>query len=195
MLLVVGGSAAGKSRSTAEALRARLPTVGCSECKRSRLAEPTGAPLTEVAPGVVWLDDVQLYAHQAFPDTLKRLLNSEAMVVGTIRRAEMDVLTATGDLRNPTGDALSDEARVERVDWRTTWSSEELDRLGEHVQSPALLAAATAGTPPGAYSVAGRRSCTASITRDRTRTTRSATGWCERCSTGTAPAPRGPCRR
>ncbi len=155
MLLVVGGSAAGKSRSAAEAVRERLGDHRLLRVQAGRLAELVEAPLAEVAPVVVWLDDVQLYAHQAFRDTLKRLLGSGAVVVGTIRRAEMDALDAAGDVRNPTGEALSDEQLVERVDWYTVWSPAELDRLGERAHSSALLAAARNGTPPGAYSVAG----------------------------------------
>ena len=155
MLLMVGGSAAGKSRSAAEAVREQLGDHRLLRVQAGRLAELVEAPLAELAPVVVWLDDVQVYAHQAFRDTLKRLLGSGAVVVGTIRRAEMDALGASGDVRNPTGDALSDEELIERVDWRTAWSSRELDRLGAHVHSSALLAAATSGTSPAAYSVAG----------------------------------------
>jgi TPR repeat protein len=155
MLLVVGGSASGKSRSTAEAVRDRLPDHRLLRVQAGRLAELVEAPLAEVAPALVWLDDVQLFAHQAFRGTLKRLLDAGAVVVGTIRRAELDVLDVPGDLRDRTGDALSDQTFVKRVNWRTTWSADELGRLKDHVHSQALIAAAAAGTPPGAYCVGG----------------------------------------
>lgn len=155
MLLVVGGSASGKSRSAAEAARELLAGHRLVRPQAGRLHELAEAPLGDLVPALVWLDDLQAYAHEAFGASLQRLLGAGLPVVGTIRRAELAVLDAPGDLRDPTGEALADPRLVRRVNWRTAWSAEELARLRDRTASADLLAAADGGTPPGAYCVAG----------------------------------------
>ena len=155
VLLVVGGSAAGKSRSTAEAVRDLLPQHRLIRPRSEMLTAVCDLALGDLAPAVVWLNDVQQFAHQALRDALQSLLQSEFVVIGTIRRAELDLLAPAGDVRNPAGEALADAKLVERVNWRLEWTSEERARLAERVHSPALLEAVAKGTSPGAYVVAG----------------------------------------
>ncbi|MGO9961459.1 MAG: tetratricopeptide repeat protein, partial [Solirubrobacteraceae bacterium] len=156
MLLVVGGSAAGKSRSTAEAVRELLPQHRFIRPRPEKLAEVCNLPLGDLGPAVVWLDDVQQHADQALRDTLKRLLGAGLVVIGTIRRAELEVLARPGEVRNPAGQALTDEKLVHRINWRIEWSEEEQARLAEHVTDADLLEAVTrGGTSLGAYVVAG----------------------------------------
>jgi tetratricopeptide (TPR) repeat protein len=154
MLLVVGESAAGKSRSTVEAMRAVLAG--------HRLLHPLPGELRallELLPSassqaVVWLDDAHQYADAALADTLRRL-STRAVVVGTIRRAELDRLTTVGEIRDPAGEALTDPSLVEQLPWRFVWSPGERDRVSDHVTDTATRAAVAAGTPLGAWSVAG----------------------------------------
>ena len=155
MLLVVGGSAAGKSRSAAEAVRRRFPDHRLLRPQAGKLADVLEASFADAEPTVVWLDDVQYYAHDAFGATLKRLLALGVVVVATIREKVMDDLDSPGDIRNATGDALTDETLVERVRWPTRWSRDERDRVAHHVRAQAVLNAVTGGTPLGAYCVAG----------------------------------------
>ena len=155
MLLVVGGSAAGKSRSTAEAVRDLLPQHRLIRPRSEMLAAVCDLALAELGPAVVWLDDVQQYAHQALRDTLKRLLQAGLVVIGTIRRAELDLLAPAGDVRNPAGEALTDAKLVRTVNWRLEWTPQERARLAERARYPLLLEAVAKGTSPGAYVVAG----------------------------------------
>jgi hypothetical protein len=69
------------------------------------LAAVRELPLAELRGAVVWLDDIQQYAHHALRDTLERMLRAGIVVVGTIRRAELEQLAKPGDVRNPAGDA------------------------------------------------------------------------------------------
>jgi uncharacterized hydantoinase/oxoprolinase family protein len=82
------------------------------------LAAVCDLALADLGAAVVWLDDVQQYAHEAVRDTLERLLQAGLVVVGTIRRAELELLAPAGDVRNPAGEALTDVKLVERVNWR-----------------------------------------------------------------------------
>ena len=155
MLLVVGGSAAGKSRSTAEAVRDQLPRHRLIRPHSEMLAAVCDLALAELGPAIVWLDDVQQYAHQASGDTLERLLQAGLVVTGTIRRAELDMLAPAGDVRNPAGEALTDATLVQTLSWRLEWTPQEQARLAERASYPPLLEAAAKGTSPGAYVVAG----------------------------------------
>ena len=74
----------------------------------------------------------------------------------SIRQSALELLTPAGDLRNPTGDTLSDVSIVQRVNWRLEWSSGERARLIEHATYPALLDAVAHGVPLGVFCVAGR---------------------------------------
>jgi hypothetical protein len=119
------------------------------------LAAVRELPLAELRGAVVWLDDIQQYAHHALRDTLERMLRAGIVVVGTIRRAELEQLAKPGDVRNPAGDALTDERLVREVNWRLEWKPDERVRLQERVRDPALLEAVANGVSLGAYVVAG----------------------------------------
>jgi TPR repeat protein len=156
MMLVVGGSAAGKSRSSAEAARSLLAghrllvptTLGFS-----RLLE---LPLDELGDLLVWLDDVERYDGRSVRDLLERLLHSHsAAAVGTIRRRELELRQPTADLRDPLGEALADKSLVLEVSWRTTWKEGELARLALQVSYPPLLEWISKGGSPSAWAVAG----------------------------------------
>ena len=92
MLLVVGGSAAGKSRSAAEAARTMLANHWLLCPRATALPAVLDLPLADLTSSLVWLDDVERYAHAALADTLQRLLGTGLVVVSTIRRAQLDVL-------------------------------------------------------------------------------------------------------
>jgi TPR repeat protein len=155
IVLVVGASAAGKTRSTAEAARTVLSQWRLLVPRAGMLAFVADLPLAGLGPTVVWLDDAQHYAHPALRDTLQELLDVGVGIVGTIRLAELDLLDTPGDVRNPAGEALTDETLVRRIDWRLRWSPEERVRLAQHVAYQPLLDAVSKGVSVGAYSVSG----------------------------------------
>jgi Trypsin-like peptidase domain len=155
LLLVAGASAAGKSRSTAEAVRDLLGESRLVRPRADALAAVRELPLAEIGSAVVWLDDIQQYAHDALRDELERLLQVGIVVVGTIRRAVYEQLAKPGDVRNPAGDALTDDRLVRTVNWRLEWKPDERVRLAERVSYPALLEAVAKGVSVGAYCVAG----------------------------------------
>ncbi len=125
MLLVVGGSAGGKSRSAAEAARLRLPGHRLLCPRQTSLARLRELPLADLGPALVWLDDVERYEERAFRDTVERLLRSGVVVVATIRRSELEARMPKGDLRNPFGEALADTELVVEVDWPVIWNDQE----------------------------------------------------------------------
>ena len=155
MLLVVGGSAAGKSRSLARAVAERLGAHRLVFPLARSLQDLPSAPLGELGKAVVWLDDVQRYTDQSLGDTLKRLRQPGIVVVGTIRLAELRALKPGGELRDPIGEALSDDRLVEQIDWQTKWSAQERARVADHVRSKRVLDAVAAEVPLGAYCVSG----------------------------------------
>ena len=157
MLLVVGASAAGKSRSLARATQRALSDHRLLLPRARMLADLVELSVVRLGRAVVWLDDVELYAHAGLRDTLERLLDAGLAVVGTVRRAELERLAPPGDVRNPAGEALTDETLVSRLDWRLGWSAEERARLHEQVTHRPLLEAVETGIAPGAYLVAGPR--------------------------------------
>ena len=61
MLLVVGGSAGGKSRSAAEAARRQLPGHRLLCPRETSLARLRELPAADLGPALVWLDDVERY--------------------------------------------------------------------------------------------------------------------------------------
>jgi hypothetical protein len=154
-LLLVGDSGSGKSRSAAQAARDVFVAHRLLRPVEHQLPELPDLPLADLGPAVVWLDDIEKYAHPALREILERLLNGGAAVVGTIRRKELEALTTTGEIRNPSGEALSDERLVQRLDWKREWSQPERDRTAEHVTNPVARQAVAAGLPLGVWAVAG----------------------------------------
>ena len=155
MLLVVGGSAGGKSRSAAEAARLRLPGHRLLCPRQTSLARLRELPITDLGPALVWLDDVERYDERAFRDTVDWLLRSGLVAVATVRRSELEARKPKGDLHNPFGEALINTEFVVEVDWPVIWNDQERQRVAEHVTYPALLAWVAAGKSPSVWVVAG----------------------------------------
>jgi hypothetical protein len=155
MLLVVGGSAGGKSRSAAEAARLRLPGHRLLRPQQTSLRRLRELPAADLEPALVWLDDVERYDERAFRDIVNRLLGSGLVVVATMRRSELDARKPKGDLHSPFAQALADKKLVIEVDWPVIWNDQERKRVAEHVTYPALLAWVAAGNSPSAWVVAG----------------------------------------
>ena len=155
MLLVVGGSAGGKSRSAAEAARLQLPGHRLVCPRSTSLAHVRELPPAGSGPALAWLDDVERFDERAFRDSVEWLLRSGVVVVATIRRTELEQRMPKGDLRNPLGEALTDSDLVVTVPWPTMWNDQERARVREHVRYPALLAWVAAGRSPSAWVVAG----------------------------------------
>ena len=155
MLLVVGGSAGGKSRSAAEAVRLHLPGCRLFCPRQASLARVRELPLGDSGPSLAWLDDAERYDEQTFRESVEWLLRSGVVVVATIRRTELENKMPKGDLRDPLGEALTDAELVVTVSWPTMWNDQERARVGEHVRYPALLAWVAEGRSPSAWVVAG----------------------------------------
>ena len=140
VLLVVGASAAGKSRSLARArtgaLGPRLPPP-----RARMLADLVELSVVRLGRAVVWLDDVALYAHAGLRDTLERLLDAGLAVVGTVRRAELERLAPPGDVRNPAGEALHGSKHACQPPRLATW----MERGGARAPARAGHASAAAG--------------------------------------------------
>jgi len=155
LLLVVGASASGKSRSAAEAAKAVLSEYRFLRPQTDRLDRVEKLPRVETKGCLVWLDDVEKFRSTSFPDQVRRLLLAGYAIVATIRRHELERLTPGGDLRDPTGDALTDDGLVHRVDWLLNWTDPELKRLESLVDDRPLIVNARLGTPPSVYAIAG----------------------------------------
>jgi Trypsin-like peptidase domain len=155
MLLLVGDSGSGKSRSAAQAVRDTFAAHRLLRPVEHQLPQLPDLPLAYLGPAVVWVDDIEKYAHPALRAILEQLLDTGAVVVGTIRRKELQALTVTGEIRNPSGEAITDGRLVQRLDWKREWSQPERDRTAEHVTNPAALQAVAAGMPLGVWAVAG----------------------------------------
>src|SRR6185312_3641728 len=134
MLLVVGGSAGGKSRSAAEAARLHLPGHRLLCPRQTSLARMRELPLADSGPTLGWLDDAERYDEKTFRDSVEWLLHSGVSVVATIRRTELENKMPKGDLRNPLGEALTDAELVVTVSWPTMWNDQERARVREHVR-------------------------------------------------------------
>jgi TPR repeat protein len=155
MLLIVGGSASGKSRSAAEAARLFLPGYRLLCPKQTLLARVRELPIADLGPAVVWLDDVERYDELAFRDIVEWLLRGGIVVVATIRRTELQKKMPVGDLRNPLGEALTDRERVVSVSWPVAWSDQDRARVAEHVSYPPLVEWVMGGESLSAWVVAG----------------------------------------
>lgn len=138
-VLLSGESTAGKTRVAYEAMRRVLPERHLI-APASREAVPTVvATVTDQRRCVVWLDDVERFfgAHGLTVPLLQQMLAANAVVLGTIRVAELDRFGA----RHEAG-----LDRDDRDGWRTArevlrlaveipmsrrWSAPELDRASQ----------------------------------------------------------------
>ena len=159
MLLVTGYSGSGKSRSAAYAVRQAYPAHRLLRPLEDQLAALVELPLADLAPAVVWLDDVEKYQHPALAETLWKLLTTGLVLVGTIRLAQYQALTQVdgshAEFRNPVGEALSDERLVQQVDWKRDWSQSERDRTADYVTNRLARAAVRKGLSLSVWAVAG----------------------------------------
>jgi len=154
MLLVVGGSASGKSRSTAQLARVALANHRLLCPQRASFTRLHELPLDTLKPALVWLDDVEGYA-PGFRDVVRRLLRSGVVVIGTIRRNEFEKRMPKSDFRDPLGEALSDRKLVVERPWKLDWSEQERARVVDHVKNQALLQWVVSGGSPSVWCVAG----------------------------------------
>jgi hypothetical protein len=155
MLLVVGGSAAGKSRSSAEAARDLFGDYRLLCPRHTALTRLPDLPITEVSPALVWLDDVERYDERALRDTVETLRRSGVTMIATIRRGELEARMPRADRRSALEEALHDEELVTQMPWPAEWSPAELASVTRHVSDPSLLKAVSDGTPPSEWVVAG----------------------------------------
>jgi TPR repeat protein len=160
MLLVTGYSGSGKSRSAAHAVCQAYPAHRLLRSLEGQLAALLDLPLADLAPAVVWLDDIEKYQYSALAETLRMLLAAGLVLVGTIRRAQYEALTkvdgSRAEFRNPVGEALSDERLVQQVDWKRDWSQSERDRTAAYVTNRLARAAVRKGLSLSVWAVAGR---------------------------------------
>jgi hypothetical protein len=158
VVLVVGASASGKSRSAAEAARAELASrTLLRPIPGERHFEEVAAWSNSVlGKSLVWLDDVEQYEHYGFAATIRRVLDSGAVVVATIRSAQLEKLTPTGNLRNPVGQALTDQGLVRQIRWRKNWSLREGDQASALLVDEGARRAVSAGVSVSVWAVAGQ---------------------------------------
>jgi TPR repeat protein len=155
MLLVAGGSAGGKSRSAAEAARELLAGHRLLCPQPMAIAGLRKLDIGQLGQVLVWLDDAERFQPAAFKDIVRWLLRLGAVVAATVRLTELEALLPVGDLRNPLGEALTDERLVLRVNWPVLWNDQERASVGQHVSDAALLAWVAGGKSPSAWVVAG----------------------------------------
>ncbi len=159
MLLVTGFSGSGKSRSAAQAVCQAYPAHRLLRPLADQFAALIDLPLADLAPAVVWLDDVEKYQHPALAEMLWKLLGAGLVLVGTIRLAQYQALTQVdgfrAEFRNPVGEALSDERLVQQIDWKRDWSQSELDRTAGYVTNRLAREAVRAGLSLSVWAVAG----------------------------------------
>ena len=155
MLLVVGGSAGGKSRSAAEAARTLFGEYRLLWPRHTALARVLDLPATDISPALVWLDDAERYDERAFRDTVESLRQSSIMVVATIRRGELQARMPRADRRSALAEALTDRRLVTEMPWPTNWSASERASVTGQVHDQSLLRAVREGASPSEWIVAG----------------------------------------
>lgn len=153
--LLVGDAGSGKSRSAAEASRSTFTDHRLVRPLEHQLAQLCELPLADLGPALVWLDDAEKYALPALREILERLLETGAVVVGTIRRKELQALTEAGEIRNPAGESLADTQLILRLDWRREWSPSERSRAPQHITNSLARQAVADGMSIGVWAVAG----------------------------------------
>jgi tetratricopeptide (TPR) repeat protein len=158
IVLVIGDSAAGKTRSACEAL-GRDPVlrwwrlvVPLADGGLSRLANAD----LDWHDTVLWLDDLDKYLSRGLDlGTLGRVLGAVAdvVVVATMRRTQLHARQS--ELADPAWEFLTDDAQVTRVDLNAALSDRELQLAHAGFLDPALLNALEEGVGLGEWLVAG----------------------------------------
>jgi TPR repeat protein len=158
LVLVVGDSAAGKSRSAAEAVH-RHPALGARRLVVPFLDGGLNRLLDAVSLDgtLVWLDDLDKHVARGLDTaTCHRLLDHhDVIVVATIRAREL--LARGGDLRDPVWELLTDTNRVRRIDVDAALNVTELADAHQRFSDRGLLGALDHGIGLGEWLVAGPR--------------------------------------
>jgi Tfp pilus assembly protein PilF len=156
MVLLVGESAAGKSRLAAEVVR-RIEPLGDYRFIRPRATQSIGDLPAVLLRGrvLLWLDDLQHYfASDLDEQWVKSLLeNPQLVIVATILRASLKAQTQSLFRTGATG-LLTDDALIARIDVTDTpaWSvGDGTDPEDAGVARAALAAAQRAGVGLGEY--------------------------------------------
>jgi tetratricopeptide (TPR) repeat protein len=157
IVLVTGDSAAGKSRSAAEALR-RDPVL-CNWRVVVPLSDGGLSYLAKADLGwqdtILWLDDLDKYLARLDLGTLRRVLGDDPTVVlvATMRRSQLQARQS--QLTDPAWGFLTDESEVTRVDLEASLSDDELQAASAEISDTVLLTALHEGTGLGEWLVAG----------------------------------------
>ncbi|MGH3791703.1 MAG: tetratricopeptide repeat-containing S1 family peptidase, partial [Pseudonocardiaceae bacterium] len=158
IVLVVGDSAAGKTRSACEGTRkdpvlrgwrlvVPLPDGGLSWLANADLGW---------RDTVLWLDDLDKYIGRGLdPGTVRRVLGDAAhvVVVATMRTSQLQARHT--ELADPAWEFLVDETQVNRVDLDAALSDHELGTAHAQISDTALLSALDNGVGLGEWLVAG----------------------------------------
>ena len=158
IVLILGDSAAGKSRSASEAVR-RDPVL-----RRWRLVVPLAdgglARLANADLGwrdtVLWLDDLDKYLARGLDlGTLRRVLgdNPTVVVVATMRTIQLRARQS--ELADPAWGFLTDDSEVTRVDLEASFSDDEVQAASAKISDTTLLGALHDGAGLGEWLVAG----------------------------------------
>ena len=158
VVLVIGDSAAGKSRCAAEAIR-RHETLS----ERPLIVPNTDRGLTRlldaelaVDTAIVWLDDLDKYLENGLnPAALERVLDEspDAVIVATMRRSKLQ--TRQEGLADPAWRLLTDEEVVRRVEIAAAFEPTELAAAHATFSNPRLLSALDRGVGLGEFLVGG----------------------------------------
>jgi tetratricopeptide (TPR) repeat protein len=158
IVLVIGDSAAGKSRSAAQAvqhnetLRQRHLIVPRNDAGLARLLDSL-APMDD---HVLWLDDLDKYLSRGLDVAdIGRVLaeHPSTVCVATMRKDKFRALQ--GKLDDPAWEFLKNETTTIRVDVKATLSQTEQEDLEALTDDPALLHAVHEGIGLGEWMVAG----------------------------------------
>jgi tetratricopeptide (TPR) repeat protein len=158
VVLLLGDSAAGKSRSAAEAVRRD------QVLRHWRLVVPlSDGGLQQLARAdvgwqdtVLWLDDLDKYlAHGMDLGIVRQVLGSDpaVVVVATMRRSQLQARQSR--LADPAWGFLNDKSEVAQVDLEAALSDDELQAASASISDPALLNALHDGVGLGEWLVAG----------------------------------------
>ncbi len=158
IVLVVGDSAAGKSRSACEVLR-KDPVL-----RSWRLVVPmVDGGLSRLASAglgwqhtVLWLDDLDKFLGRGLDiEILRQILADDptVAVVATIRTSQLQARQS--ELSDPAWEFLTNASEVTRVDLEASLSASELDEAAAKISDLRLLHALREGVGLGEWLVAG----------------------------------------
>ena len=158
IVLVTGDSAAGKSRSAAEALRRDRVLRGW------RLIVPlSDGGLAHLATAdlgwqdtVLWLDDLDKYLARGLDlGTVRRVLGDDPSVVvlATMRTSQLQARQS--QLTDPAWEFLTDDSEVTRVKLEASLSDDELQTASAEIADAGLLNVLQEGVGLGEWLVAG----------------------------------------